>query len=231
MKNLKSSVAASLLIVGGLIFSLCASGVGTSSVSAESNSAQRTSSSSRRKDEKISDTLRGRNAGSDTVQVIVQLNASPTGRLNALLQRNGVHVKDDFKEFNSFVVELPLTVVSELADFNEVQFISADRDVQTTGHVERTTGAAFMRTQSGNSGFKGKDVNIAVLDSGMDSNHHQLGGRIDAQLDFTGEGRVDDPYGHGTHVASLAAGLDHVAHGAYTGVAPEAKVINLRVLN
>ena len=229
MKNIKSSLAASLLIIGGLIFSLCQNGIITSSVSAESNNAPRPSNNSRRKDEKISDTLRGRS--DELVQVIIQLNSAPTGRLNALLQRNGVHIKDDFKELNSFSVELPSTVVGELADFSEVQFISADSDVHLTGHVERTTGAAFMRTQSGNSGFKGKDVNIAVLDSGIDKDHHQIGSRIDAQFDFTGEGRVDDPYGHGTHVASLAAGIDHVAHGAYIGVAPEAKVINLRVLN
>jgi hypothetical protein len=88
MKNLQSSVAASLLIVGGLILSLCASGVGTSSVSAESNPVQRTNPDSRRKEEKISDTLRGRNSSSDIVQVIVQLNSAPTGRLKALLQRN-----------------------------------------------------------------------------------------------------------------------------------------------
>src|ERR1041384_1614352 len=133
MKNFKLSVTASLLIVSGLVLSLCASGVGTRSVSADSNTAQR---NSRLKDEKISDTLRGRNTNSEIVKVIIQLNASPTGRLNALLQRNGVHVKHDFKEFNSFAVELPLTVVDELADFSEVQFISADRDVHLTGHVE-----------------------------------------------------------------------------------------------
>src|SRR5690349_8532812 len=148
MKNLKSSVAASLLIVGGLILSLCVSGVGTSSVSAGSNTTQRVSSVSRGKDEKISDTLRGRDANSEIVQVIVQLNSSPTGSLNALMQASGEHIKDDIKEFNSLVVELPLTVVSELADFSEVEFISADRDVHRTGHVKRTTGAAFMRTQS-----------------------------------------------------------------------------------
>ena len=197
MKNLKSWLAASLLIVGGLVYSLCLSGVVTSTVSAES---QRSSPNSRRKDEKISGTLRGR-ASSENVQVIIQLNSSPTGRLNALLQRNGVHVKDDFQQLNSFSVELPLSVLSELADFSEVHFISEDRDVHMTGHVEKTTGAAFMRTQSGNSGLKGKDVNIAVLDSGIDKDHHQIGSRIDAQFDFTGEGRVDDPYGHGTHVA------------------------------
>ena len=65
--------------------------------------------------------------------------------------------------------------MSELADFSEVHFISEDREVHMTGHVEKTTGAAFMRAQSGNSGLKGKDVNIAVLDSGIDKDHHQIG--------------------------------------------------------
>jgi len=83
MKNLKSSLAASLLIVGGLIFSLCLGALVTSTVSAESNAPQ----SARRSDEKITDTLRGRAAGSETVPVIIQLNSSPSGRLNALLQR------------------------------------------------------------------------------------------------------------------------------------------------
>jgi len=137
MKSLKSSLAASLLLVGSLVFSLCLSGVVTSSVSAESNTSQRTSANSRRKEEKISDTLRGRTTSSETVEVIIQLNSSPTGRLNALLQRNGVHVKDNYKELNSFAVELPLSVVSELADFSEVQFISEERDVHLMGHVER----------------------------------------------------------------------------------------------
>ena len=190
MKNLKSSLAASLLIACGLVYSLCLNGVVTSPVSAESNLPQRSSANSRGKDEKISDTLRGRGTSSENVQVIIQLNSSPTGRLNALLQRNGVHVKDDFKELKSFSVDLPLSVVSELGDFSEVHFISEDREVQMTGHVEKTTGAAFMRTQSGNSGLKGKDVNIAVLDSGIDKDHHQIGSRIDAQLDFTGEGKI-----------------------------------------
>ena len=71
MKQLKSSLAASLLIVGGLVYSLCLSGLVTNSVSA---------ANSRRKDEKISDTLRGRTS-SENVQVIIQLNSSPTGRL------------------------------------------------------------------------------------------------------------------------------------------------------
>ena len=49
--------------------------------------------------------------------------------------------------------------------------------------------------------------------------------------DFTGERRTDDPYGHGTHVARIAAGNARVSSGAYLGIAPNANLINLRVLN
>ena len=55
--------------------------------------------------------------------------------------------------------------------------------------------------------------------------------RIKASQDFTGENRIDDPYGHGTHVASIAAGNDQIANGSYTGIAPEANLINLRILD
>src|SRR3712207_9379483 len=39
------------------------------------------------------------------------------------------------------------------------------------------------------------------------------------------------PYGHGTHVTSVVAGNGQVSNGAYRGVAPAAKIVNLRVLN
>src|SRR5262249_30040134 len=37
--------------------------------------------------------------------------------------------------------------------------------------------------------------------------------------------------GHGTHVAAAAAGNGVVASGQYIGIAPRAKILNLRVLN
>ena len=55
--------------------------------------------------------------------------------------------------------------------------------------------------------------------------------RIVYNQDFTGEARTDDPYGHGTHVASIAAGNGIVSNAAYIGIAPNANLINLRVLD
>src|SRR6185295_2384852 len=77
----------------------------------------------------------------------------------------------------------------------------------------------------------GHGVGIAILDSGIYTAHHSFNGRVVASIDFTGEGRTDDPYGHGTHVASMAAGNNHVSAGSYTGIAPEANLVNVRVLD
>ncbi len=175
--------------------------------------------------------LQGRATAEQRVKVILQLQERPRGQLNALLNRNGVHISKHFESFNTKVVELPVSAVQELAGFGEVSYVSLDNDVQLLGHLETTTGAAVMRAMTGNSGLDGKDNNIAVIDSGIYKDHHGYSG-IAAKLDFTGEGIVDDdPYGHGTHVAAMAAGNSHIASGAYTGIAPASKIINLRVLN
>ena len=88
-----------------------------------------------------------------------------------------------------------------------------------------------MRMQMGSNAPDGQDFNIAIVDSGIYKDHHAFSGIL-ARVDFTGENILDrDPYGHGTHVASMAAANRHIANGAYSGVAIESKIINLRVLN
>src|SRR3989344_855276 len=80
------------------------------------------------------------------------------------------------------------------------------------------------------SGFTGKGVKIAIIDSGIDATHPMLSGKVIASQDFTGEGTANDFYGHGTHVAGIAAGTN--ANGAlYNGASPDALLLNARVLN
>ena len=189
---------------------------------------------------KVSPDLRGKKAGDAPVRVILQIDGKPSGKLNALLNRNGVHVKGSFKNFNAMAVELPQSVVGELEAFDEVAYVSADRETQSLGHVSLTTGADAVRRQTGALGasytLDGTGVAIAVLDSGVDAQHKSFLGvndqtRVLVSKDFTGEGRTDDPYGHGTHVSSIAAGNGRVANARYVGIAPNANILNLRVLN
>src|SRR3989344_2130600 len=80
------------------------------------------------------------------------------------------------------------------------------------------------------SGFTGNGVRIAIIDSGIDPTHPMLSGKVIASQDFTGEGTANDFYGHGTHVAGIAAGTN-ISGGLYNGIAPEATLLNARVLN
>ncbi|MGZ2359342.1 S8 family serine peptidase [Streptomyces sp. 372A] len=69
-------------------------------------------------------------------------------------------------------------------------------------------------------GYTGKGVTVAVLDSGYDSGHPDLAGRVTVSANFLGGDSAEDDNGHGTHVASTIAGVD----GTYRGVAPDASL-------
>jgi serine protease AprX len=82
----------------------------------------------------------------------------------------------------------------------------------------------------------GRGVGVAILDSGIYA-HPDLAGRVVAAIDFTSATPIvspvalGDPGGHGTHVAGLVAGDGTSSGGAYTGVAPGANLIDVRVID
>ncbi|MFG2357500.1 S8 family serine peptidase [Streptomyces sp. NPDC048521] len=80
-------------------------------------------------------------------------------------------------------------------------------------------------------GYDGTGVKVAVLDSGVDTTHPDLAGRVIAEQDFSGSSDSGDHFGHGTHVASIVAGTGAKSGGKYKGVAPGAKILNGKVLN
>jgi subtilisin family serine protease len=80
-------------------------------------------------------------------------------------------------------------------------------------------------------GYDGKGVKIAVLDTGVDADHPDLKGQVLESKNFSTAADANDHFGHGTHVASIAAGTGAKSHGKYKGVAPGAKILNGKVLD
>ena len=80
----------------------------------------------------------------------------------------------------------------------------------------------------------GAGQGIAILDTGIDPDHVLLSDRPVTGGDFTpGRGTWADVHGHGTAVASVAAGRSAQLTGgeAISGVAPQAELLSLRVLD
>jgi subtilisin family serine protease len=73
-------------------------------------------------------------------------------------------------------------------------------------------------------GNTGQGVNVAVLDTGVDSSHPDLADRIAATKSFVPGQAVDDADGHGTHVASTISGTGSASDGKEKGVAPGARL-------
>jgi len=176
--------------------------------------------------------------GGDMVRVIVQRTAAWDSAAESELQNAGGINDHQFQNFPLRIITLPAQAALALSTRSDVAYVSVNREVRTLGHVSLTTGADAVRAANGVtvSGLDGTGIGIAVLDSGIDPTHTAFvdrsnQSRILASVDFTLEGRTDDPYGHGTHVASIAAGNGRISRTHYLGIAPIRSIVNLRVLH
>jgi subtilisin family serine protease len=74
----------------------------------------------------------------------------------------------------------------------------------------------------------GAGVVVALMDSGIAAHPDLPSGKVIARVDLANDGAPGlDPAGHGTHLAGIIAG-----HGAeFRGVAPDARLVDIRVLD
>jgi serine protease AprX len=78
-------------------------------------------------------------------------------------------------------------------------------------------------------GDTGQGVTVAVLDTGID-NLPDFAGRLVGGVDLTGGNNpYQDSYGHGTFVAGLIAGNGVSSNGQYSGEAPGARLVSIKV--
>src|SRR5947209_2240795 len=167
----KRSLFAAWITSCALLISLCA-GLTDRNAKAQSDRGPRAQTSNGARGKKVSpdlrDMVRGARYGDEVVRVIVQTKEEPGANLRALLQREGVKDRANFRNLNTHVVELPASTVDELAADGDVSYVSPDREVNTLGHVSATTGADAVRA-SGPGGGGARDApggGLARLDPG-----------------------------------------------------------------
>ena len=92
---------------------------------------------------------------------------------------------------------------------------------------------AFVKQSGANDlwaqGDTGAGVNVAVLDTGIQALPDFAGRMVDGVDLSGGNNPWQDSYGHGTFVAGLVAGNGASSNGAYTGEAPGAGLVSVKV--
>jgi len=125
--------------------------------------------------------------------------------------------------------------IRALQNDSRVAVLASDAVVTATGRrerFERSNGRPSPGVQAVDADQAWRDatglgVTVVLMDTGI-AEHPDLEGSVLARVDFVGDGAtLLDPSGHGTFMAGLIA-----AHGrTFKGVAPDAKLISLRVLD
>ncbi|MEU9732365.1 S8 family peptidase [Streptomyces sp. NPDC048002] len=150
--------------------------------------------------------------------------------------RDAGDLRRTLKSLNADAVQTPYAETPELWD----AVTNGDRTASGIAHIWLdgtrkatldTSVAQIGAPKAWSAGYDGKGVKIAVLDTGVDVNHPDLKDQVIASKNFTPAATAEDKVGHGTHVASIAAGTGAKSGGKFKGVAPGAQVLNGKVLD
>jgi len=132
---------------------------------------------------------------------------------------------------NGCACEMSINSILELTTDPDVEFISYDAKVFAVMDVARKSIGADLVL---NTGYTGKNVTVAIIDTGI-SPHADLiypNNRIVGFKDFVNnETRAYDDNGHGTHCAGILAGNGYASKGKYKGIAPDANILSIKVLD
>ena len=148
----------------------------------------------------------------------------------------GLRVREGFDKFGGEGATITVGDLPALVADDDVDYVTVDRDVVPTATTTPTADmlATLYPTIDGapaawGRGYTGAGVGIAIIDSGT-TPEPDFGGRL-IQVKLKGQidknGGLNDPYGHGTFVAGIAAGA--TADSRYVGIAPAASIYAINV--
>lgn len=167
----------------------------------------------------------------DRHHFIIEISGWRTDKVAAVIEANQGQIHRELKLMPSFAVELPYFSLEELAHLQYVKKIWHDAPVaiRLDTAVPAVGGLKIQEL-----GFTGQGVVVAVLDTGIHPHPDLIipQNRIASWCDLVNQ--KDNPYddhGHGTHVAGIIAGSGRSSRGRYKGIAPEATLVGIKVLD
>jgi len=179
---------------------------------------------------------------SDELPVIVVYNENINSDNKAKVKglTGNKKAKHEYDIIPGMALSLTKKEIKELAKQDFVKQIEYDEPVHAT--LDSATywiGAQAARAQfgvdgnaDGSAGYSKNDIVVAVIDTGIDASHPDLdGGKIIGWMDLiNAQSTPYDDNGHGTHCSSIVAGTGE-GNSAYTGVAPGAALVGVKVLD
>ncbi len=182
-----------------------------------------------------------------TAAVVVRTQPGAAEAVAARVRASGGHLTRWLPLINGFAADVPTAALPALGADRQVRALTADSPVHLLGDTTTSSsdGPTSPYVQSlradkvWQAGDQGQGVTVAVIDTGV-APVTDLAGRVVPVVDdrtgkrtpcenLSGEPDCTDNYGHGTFVAGIIAGNGAASAGEWTGVAPQANVLSVKV--
>ncbi len=128
----------------------------------------------------------------------------------------------EFAEFDSIVSTMQSTFVPNDPYYGATYVSSHYGNIDQWGPPAVSAPAAWGVT------LGSRSIVIAIVDTGLDDTHPDLASKIVGEYSYVGT--IKDGFGHGTHVAGIAAGATNNNVGV-AGMCPNCGILSVKVLN
>ena len=191
------------------------------------------------------------NATDDSsINAVVVYHSSVTDADIAQLQQIGINGGTRFQKLPAVYVSGTRDQIIAISRLSRVRSIYGNRTLNFDSdpyfrktQVERVEADGDLRSANGSLSVTGRGVTIAVLDTGINTQHPDLAGKVvqnirlvdlqSAPIGFVypapleGLGNTDPVSGHGTFVSGVVTASGTSSNGRFAGVAPGAKLLGL----
>jgi serine protease AprX len=189
--------------------------------------------------DKFDEVVRDAVAEGRSVRAIVRFrDDAARSRAARTVTTRGGSIRRALNEVTALSLDIDAATARELSADLDTLNISVDATVRSTGVVSGPRGPARSsdaRAARARYNRNGRGVSIAIVDSGVQPHVDLPAYRIRKFVDFVnGRATPYDDFGHGTHVAGIAAGsgaASSLLEDPYVGAAPDVDIVALKVLD